>query len=791
MNLQYTTKEIAEILNATIINDSDNTINQIFIDSRNYFGESDRMFLCIKGPSDDGHKYIPQLIKEGCKLFLIDKKNIHLITENVTAIVVEDTIVALQKIAKHHRSKFKYPIIAITGSNGKTIVKEWLYHFLKNKYNISRSPKSYNSQIGVPLSLLQLNKNHTLGIIEAGISHPKEMDLLVEMIQPTHGVLTHIGTAHSENFKNIKEIAFEKGKLFKNTEWMYSYVQNEELIKDIQKTDNTTTLFLEHKGEIFSTEIPFTDDASIKNAITCIGFLLKNDVSIALIQAESMHLPPIALRLEARKGKNNNILINDSYSNDLDSLQIALNYLSKSNERSKKVVILSDVQQDKHTSKDLYKIISEAIDSRALDYFFGIGPDLLKQRHLFKKGDFFETTEQFIQYLPNIEISDAIVLIKGARKFEFEKLGKLFEEKSHETQLTIDLDALRSNIKVYQNMLNPNTKLLCMVKAFGYGSGSKEIAKVLEQCKVDYLGVAYADEGEELRKENIGLPIMVMNPEEGAFDQIIANKLEPSIFSFKQLDKFIRALIDQGIKSYPIHLKIDTGMKRLGFMIEEIEELISTISSQPEVRVKSIFSHLAAADNEREDLFTSKQIQIFQYVCHQIETGLGQNFIKHILNTSGIERFNYAQMDMVRLGLGMFGHSEQLKSLKPVGTLTSVITQIKKVKKGESVGYNRSQYALQDMNVGIIPIGYADGFSRNLSDGVGSVFINGMKAPVIGKVCMDMTIVNLTDISAKEGDEVEIFGPNRSINSLAKDMDTITYEVMTSISQRVVRKYID
>lgn len=791
MMLLYDITALASITNAKVLNERNLAVNQIFIDSRNFFGEKDRMFIAIKGPSNDGHNYIESLIKEGCQSFLIDKKHTHLIPDNVVALVVDNTLTAIQQIAAHHRQKFSYPLIGITGSNGKTIIKEWLYHFLKNKYNIVRSPKSYNSQIGVSLSLLQLTKSHTLGIIEAGISMPDEMSNLQEMIAPEYGILTHIGTAHSENFKDIAAIANEKNKLFKNCKWHYSYASNEEHIVSVNKQGGKTELELKWEEEVFKTYIPFTDDASIKNAVTTICFLLHFGLSIDLIQAESPHLPPIALRLEARKGRDQNIILNDSYSNDLDSLTIALNFIGKSNERSKKMLILSDIQQDKHTSKDLYQLVADLVANREIDTFYGIGPDLLRQRHLFKQGMFFETVAQFLQFLPETTIEDTLILLKGARRFEFEKLGKVFEYKSHETKLTIDLDALRNNVKNYQNLLNPNTKLLCMVKAFGYGSGSKEIGKILEQCQVDYLGVAYADEGEDLREEQIKVPIMVMNPEEGSFDKMIANKLEPSIYSFIQLDHFIRSLIDLGIKSYPIHLKIDTGMKRLGFLVEEIEELISTISSQPEVRVKSIFSHLAAADDDREDLFTNKQIQIFQYTCHQIETGLGYNCIKHILNSSGIEGFRHAQMDMVRLGMGMYGLSKDLKSLQTVGSLTSVISQIKKVKKGESVGYNRSQFALKDMTIGIVPIGYADGFSRILSNGKGNIFINGTLAPTFGKVCMDMTMIDLTNVVAKEGDEVEIFGRNRDINDLAKEMDTITYEVMTSISQRVVRLYVD
>lgn len=791
MNLNYDIGTLSTILSGDLIGDAEAKVNEIIIDSRNFFGNNKCLFVAIKGPHFDGHQFISSLASNGCKNFIIEKSQQHLAPPNTNVILVDQTLLALQILAAHHRKQFSYPVIGITGSNGKTIVKEWLYFFLKSKYNIIRSPKSFNSQVGVPLSILQMSPQHHLAIIEAGISKRGEMELLEKIIQPDIGVLTHIGTAHSQNFSSQEEIKKEKSILFKDAKWVYSFLDSGTIIQSIAKKNNHTEISLIVKEGKINYSVPFTDNASIQNSITAVVVAMHLGLSAEEISNVSIQLPSIALRLETKEGINQNIIINDTYSNDLNSLEIALNYLSNHPQRAQKVVILSDMEQDFHDTKELYQLIAQMIENKQIDTLFGVGPSMIRHRHLFKKGDFFERSDALLAYLKINPVSNSIILIKGARKFAFEGVARFFELKSHETKLTIDLGALSRNVKQYKNSLRPGVKLLCMVKAFGYGSGSKEIGKVLNECDVDYLGVAYADEGEDLRKENIHLPIIVMNSEKDAYDKIIEHKLEPSIYSFRQLDAFIRTLIDLGLKSYPIHIKLDTGMKRLGFLEEHLDELISTLSSQPEVRVKSIFSHLAASDDAHEDLFTRRQIQLFQYMSHRLESGLGYQSIKHVLNTSGIERFPDDQLDMVRLGLGMYGVSVNQTKLETVGTLTTVISQIKPVKKGESIGYGRSQFADSDMKIGIIPIGYADGFSRILSNGKGSVWINGKIARVVGRVCMDMTIIDLTHIEAKEGDQVEIFGQNRPIMHLAEEMDTIPYEVMTSISHRVQRIYLD
>jgi Alr-MurF fusion protein len=793
MKLQLNTEKIVALLPEARL--SGNTdlcvVEQIITDSRSYFGEPSVLFLAIKGQLHDGHHYIKELFDKGIRCFLVEENVPEHQFPGAQFINVSTSIVALQRIAQHHRQQFNYPVIAITGSNGKTIVKEWLYHLLKNRYNIIRSPKSYNSQLGVALSILQMTNQHQLAIIEAGISKPGEMQTLNDIIRPDFGILTAIGRAHSENFESETQILSEKLKLFAGSKWYYDYHSNTRYVKSIDKKVHQTSIALHVNETELSFTIPFEDDASIQNAITCALFLIQFGIQPSYIQREMERLPQVALRLETRKGKKQNIIIDDSYSNDIPSLKIALDFLVKQDKTKQRILILSDVQQEKEKANTLYTEIAQIVNDRNIDLFIGVGTQLKIYGTHFNNARFFETTAECLHYLEEIPFENSLVLLKGARTFQFERIGKLLEEKTHETRLTIDLSAVRHNIQVYRSILPKTTRLLCMIKAFGYGSGSKELGRELTQNNVDYFGVAYADEGVELRKDGINTPIIVMNAEDGAFDEIITNSLEPSIYSFRQLDRFIRVLIDRQIKSYPIHLKIDTGMKRLGFLTNEMEELISTISSQPEVRIKSVFSHLAAADNPNEDIFTNKQLQQFDYCAHKLETGLGYTFLKHISNTSGIERFPQASYDMVRLGLGLYGLSDKLPDLEPVSTLTTVISQIKRVKKGESVGYSRAEYALEDTTIGVIPVGYADGFLRRLSRGEGHVWVNGHLAPTIGNVCMDMTMINLNGIVAKEGDEVEIFGKNRPIAHLAQELDTISYEVMTSISQRVVRIYVE
>jgi alanine racemase len=799
MNLNYNISTITKAINGKCNAIKNDIIKTVFIDSRIYFDEKTAIFFAIKGNQHDAHHYIKELYDKGLRNFVVDQDfNIPNI-EEATLIKVTNTLEALQKLAFFHKQQFNIPTIAITGSNGKTIIKEWLYHYLRDDYNIVRSPKSYNSQVGVPLSIFQINKEHTLGIFEAGISMPGEMKLLAKIINPTHGILSNIGTSHLENFNSIKDLIEEKNQLFNKLNWMQNFeLNNNEQYFNQQTVQIHTIIFNEANTSFTVTKnekdylftLPFIDQASLDNALTCIHFLIKFGLNIKTILEKTKTLPSIAFRLETQHGVNNNTIIKDNYNSNITALTIALDYLKRFNNQEK-VVILTDILQDQIHTENLYKQLAELINERVITHFIGIGVNLVQYKKLFKKGSFYITVDDFLAQSDIKNIKNSCILLKGSKSYRLDKINSLLIHKTHQTSLEINLTALSNNIKYYKQKLSNNTKLMAMVKAFGYGAGYKEIAVVIQHSKVDYLGVAYTDEGVELRKQKISLPIVVMNMEDYSFEDIITYQLEPSIYSIDQLEQFIKFLIEQKILSYPIHLKIDTGMYRLGFLENEIQYLVDTIINQPEVYVKGIFSHLAAADDIKEDDFTNKQIKLFYKISNKIEASIGYEPIKNILNSSGIERFKSHELDMVRLGVGMYGISSK-ENLETVSTLKTKISQIKLVKANSSIGYGRSEYVTEDTLIGIIPIGYADGFNRSLSNGKGTVWIKGKYIPVIGRISMDMTMINLsTLIDVKVGEEVEIFGKNRPIEELAKQLNTIPYEVLTSVSARVVRTYIE
>ena len=805
MKLNYTIEEISSITNGTVRGDSKAIVNSLFIDSRNHFNEKNVLFIAIKGDFNDGHEYLVELYKKGLRNFIIERtareklinkvrffkkdKNLQFIEANI--IVVENAVVALQKIAAHHRRKFDIPVIGITGSKGKTIVKEWIYHILRSQFNIIRSPKSYNSQVGVPLSILQMNKYHTLAIFEAGISLPGEMKALEDMIMPTLGLLTNIGTAHLGNFENTIALIHEKRMLFKNCEYIYTNDKDEFANIHIEKLENHSKINTNWKGINVRYQIPFFDQAAIQNSWSCVALLLKLGIEINFITSKTISLPQIAFRLETRKGKEGNIIILDNYNADIASLRIVLDYLDRHDKSKKRYLILSDIKQDRTKSSDLYNEVAELVNQRNIDNFVGIGKEIIKHRSLFNKGYFYESTGQYIKDLELNSLKNAVILIKGSAEFQFEEIGHLLEAKTHETVLEINLNAISNNIKTYKSLLKPATQLLVMVKAFGYGAGSKEIGQILQHNNVDYLGVAYTDEGLDLRNEGIELPILVMNAERSSFNDIIKNDLEPSIFSFNQLDSFIRKLIDLGERNYPIHIKMDTGMNRLGFIEEEMDNIISIIMSQPEVRIKSIFSHLAGSDKSKHNEFTNQQIALFKACANKLEEGLGYSVQKHILNSAGIENFAEHQMDMVRLGIGLYGFSpNQITEgkLQMVCSLFSHIAQIKKVKKGETIGYNRSKIAENDMEIAIVFLGYADGLSRSLSN-KGGLYLNGGMAPIVGNISMDITVLDISNITCKVGDAVEVFGEHFTLAQFSEMAGIIPYEVLTDISSRVRRIY--
>ena len=817
--MTYSIQNIANIISVeACLPDPSIEIEHLLIDSRRIIQASSSLFFALQSDRKNGEEFIEELYEAGVRNFVVSKQFEHSAFVDANFCKVDDTKTALQTLAAFHRKQFRIPVIGITGSNGKTVVKEWLYQLLHDDYNIVRSPKSYNSQIGVPLSVWQMNEQHTLAIFEAGISQIGEMELLEKIIQPTIGILTNIGVAHSAGFTDDEQKLNEKTKLFDNANLIICNTKNKILstyvnnqtekniltwgrenatinVLSIEKNFQKTTIACQYNQATFSFEIPFTDDASIENAMTCCCALLYLHTPIDDIKHRMKNLQPVEMRLQMKSGINNCLIINDSYSNDLSSLQIALNFLQQQGNLSK-TVILSDLGEVNSTD-DQYHEIADALVQHKIDKFIGIGPRLFSLQSIFKtainQSNFFLSVEEFKQHFVQLKFREESVLIKGARSFKFEEINLLFAQKVHQTALEVNLTAMVHNLKEYQRFLQPNTKVMAMVKAFSYGSGSAEVASILQFHKVDYLAVAYADEGVELRKAGIQMPIMVMNPEEVTFPSLVEYNLEPELYSFNILNAFIAHLENEGLQQFPVHIKIDTGMHRLGFEQNDISRLIEILSVKKELHIKSVFSHLVASENEEHDAFTTMQSDLFLSACDKIYKAVGYPFIKHIANSAAIFRHPDLQLDMVRLGIGLYGvdsTAQKQVSLLPVASLKTTIAQIREVKKHESIGYSRKGILHRDSKIATIRIGYADGLSRKLGNGVGNVFVNGKLAPIAGNICMDMTMIDVTDIKeVKEGDFVEIFGNHIHVEQVAKWCDTIAYEIMTSVSQRVKREY--
>ena len=795
--MTYTIHHIAQIIKADAVIVHDSVIENLLLDSRKVFAPASSLFFALRGPRRDGHQFIADLFKRGVMNFVVDRQMEIRDYPEANFLKVHDSLEALQLLAAHHRRQFSIPVIGITGSNGKTIVKEWLYQLLHQDYTIVRSPKSYNSQIGVPLSVWQMNKQHTLAIFEAGISRPGEMEKLQKIIQPTIGVLTNIGEAHSEGFSSLQEKETEKRKLFKN-----AVLPEQLLVKEIKRQNEYTIITTGSAGQEYQLQIPFTDDASVLNAITCWQVMLHLGHRQEVVQERMLLLTPVNMRLELKKGINHCSIINDSYSADISSLEIALNFLDQQAGVSKRTVILSDFLQSSIADDLLYRQVIESLVKHKVNRLIGIGDKITTQLNAnFSNGhndiDFvlFRTTDEFIHQFRSSHFKEEVILVKGARVFAFEKIVQLLELKVHQTVLEINLSAIVHNLKEYQRLLKPSTKIMAMVKAFAYGSGGAEIAGILQYHKVDYLGVAYADEGVELRKAGIVLPIMVMNPEENAFDAIVEYNLQPEIYSFELLQSFDLFLQQEGLQQYPVHLEIETGMNRLGFAAGDTEKLADYLLSCPSFRVETVFSHLAASEEKANDDFTLTQYSVFNKATTKLEGKLGYSFIKHIANSAAAVRHPDLQLDMVRLGIGLYGidsAASGLLNLQTVATLKSTIAQLKHLQEGDSVSYNRKGKVQKDALIATVRIGYADGFPRRLGNGIGKVMVRGRMVPVIGTVCMDMFMADVTDVPAViEGDDVIIFGEPLPVQSVAEWAGTIPYEIMTGVSQRVKRVYFE
>ena len=766
-------------------------IKYLLNDSRQLTSPSESIFFAIKGLHHDGHQFVKDLYQKGVRFFVVEQ-SVDLPTDAET-IVVENSVRTLQEIAKNHRQKYNLPVIAITGSNGKTIVKEWLFQLLSHDYEIVRSPKSYNSQIGVPLSIWQIKDFHTLGIFEAGVSQPNEMDFSESVIQPTIGIFTNLGSAHDEGFESQNQKLAEKLLLFKNVKVLVfkdDFSATASKIKLFIATQNPSCqivswskIFLKHH---------FIDAASIENLGHCIAVMKYLGIEPQIIQERILTLKPLTMRLQLKEGINGCYLIDDTYNNDLAGLRIGLDFLQNQNQRKHKVVILSDLLQTGMSEDELYPQIAKLLKNKGVNQLIGIGEVITRnQKYFAPPAKFYASTEDFLSKMRKSDFLQSVILIKGARKFELERAVSRLENKTHGTCLEINLDAVSNNLNYFREKLEPNTKIMVMVKAFAYGAGSAEVANLLQFHRVDYLAVAYADEGVFLRQNGIKTPIMVMNPSESTFEKLIEYDLEPELYSFSILNAFLTYLKIQNLNS-TCHIKLDTGMKRLGFEDFEIEELIEILKNQHSLKVASIFSHLAGADESRLDEFTTSQLTNFKEMSVKIEQQLGYSCLKHLSNSAGIARFGESHLDMVRLGIGLYGvanlESDQAH-LQTVGTLKTEISQIKQVKKGESIGYGRQGFATNDMQTATIAIGYADGFDRRMGKGVGKVLINNCLCPVVGNVCMDMTMIDITNINAKIGDEVIIFGENPTVQMMASWSETIPYEVLTGVSERVKRVF--
>ena len=807
-------KSIVPVLHSRFVGiELEATIDSVSIDSRSLQNSASTLFFAIIGPNNDAHAYINDLIDIGVQNFVVryipDECN-----NRANFLLVDDTLIALQLFAAYYRSLFKFPVIGLTGSNGKTIVKEWLNFLLSPDYNVIRSPKSYNSQVGVPLSVIAINEKHNLGIFEAGISTVSEMAKLEHIIKPTIGVLTSIGPSHDEGFDSLEQKIKEKLLLFKDCEiliyqknsvvdscipltkklfsWSYTDQTADVFVSNKETHNGLTTLFYQYKGTAFQLQIPFQDNASIENSISCLLVLLYFKYDFAAIQSRMSLLFPVEMRLKVKNGINNCSIIDDSYSSDFQSLKIALDFLESQKQYSKKTVILSDIFQSGLSNEELYSKVAQLVVSNKISRVIGIGETISQFKDEFVNCITFLTTADFIAHFDTLDFSNETILIKGARSFQFEEIVYLLEEKTHETVLEINMNAISYNLNFFKSKLAPKVKMMVMVKAFGYGNGGLEIAKLLEHHKVDYLGVAFADEGISLKNGGIKTPIMVLNPENTSFAAIIHYKLEPEIYCLKGLHAFLKIAKQKNLQNFPIHIKVDTGMHRLGFEENTIDELIATLKGESTVKVKSILSHLATSDDAQHKDFAISQIELFERLSAQIIKELDINPIRHILNTSGISNFPTAQYNMVRLGIGLYGVSNdpsEQKYLENVGTLKSVISQTRWIDEGESVGYGRKFIADKPTRVATIPIGYADGISRGWGNGLGFVSIKDQKAQILGSVCMDMLMVDVTAIDCTEGDSVIIFGDNPTVPYIAKKLNTIPYEVLTSISQRVKRVF--
>ena len=809
--MNYTIEKITTLLGARRIGTADAQIGWLLTDSRSLCFPEETLFFALKTQRNDGHRYIDDLYRRGVRNFVVESEALSSLLSppssfsDANFLVVPSPLEALQRLAERHRDEFDIPIVGITGSNGKTMVKEWLYQVLSPQMTVTRSPKSYNSQIGVPLSVWLLNEQSQIGIFEAGISQLGEMDALRDIIQPTIGILTSLGAAHQENFRSLEEKCMEKLRLFQDAKVIIYNADDDLVSRCIRRSGFKGKKIGWHREELLHTyQLPFTDEASIECSLAVAATALYLGVAPEQLAERMQHLEPVAMRLEVKEGQHGCTIINDSYNSDINSLDIALDFMSR-REETNRTLILSDIYQSGLTDAELYAEVNALCQKRGVSKLIGIGPRISANYALFtplshtdsaaftlRSSLFFDTTEEFLASDAFRQLHDEVVLIKGARTFGFDRISERLERKVHETILEVNLNALVHNLNYYRSFLKPETKLVCMVKADAYGAGAVEVAKTLQEHRVDYLAVAVADEGVTLRQNGITQNIMIMNPEMTAFKTMFDYDLEPEVYSFRLMDALIRAAEKEGITGWPVHIKLDTGMHRLGFNPEQdIDELIRRLKSQNAIIPRSVFSHFVGSDSVDFDRFSTFQFERFDAASQKLQAAFAHKIIRHMDNSAAIEHFPERQLDMCRLGLGLYGYDPMGHgaALMPVSTLKTTILQLRQVPKDETVGYSRRGILTRDSVIAAIPIGYADGLNRHLGRGACYCLVNGEKAPYVGNICMDVAMIDVTDIPCQEGDMVEIFGEHLPATTLSDVLDTIPYEVLTSVSSRVKKVY--
>lgn len=822
--MTYTIEKVTALIGARRYGNQNANIGFLLTDSRSLCFPEETLFFALKSERNDGHHYIPDLYRRGVYNFVVETVPADHEKDYPEAnfLKVESPLEALQRLAERHREKFDIPVVGITGSNGKTMVKEWLYQLLSPQMAVTRSPRSYNSQIGVPLSVWLLSESTQVGLFEAGISEPTEMAPLRNIIQPTIAVLTGIGAAHQENFESLEAKCREKAQLFHDAKtlvynadddivgkvvkemgckgeklcWSMGDRHAAMYVKSVEKKEAATTITYSYQGgDENRYSLPFIDNASVVNSIICAVVALHLGVSAEDLDERMLHLEPVAMRLEVKQGQHGCTLINDSYNSDINSLDIALDFMARRPDHKgrRRTLILSDIEQSGETPERLYREVSALCEKRGVEKFIGIGPQISGQSDEICIGEkcFFKSVGQFIRSEVFASLHDEVILLKGARQFGFDQLTELLVQKVHETILEVNLSALVDNLNWYRSFMKPETKLVCMIKADAYGAGSAEVAKTLQDHRVDYLAVAVADEGVTLRKNGITSNIMIMNPEMTAFKTMFDYDLEPEVYSFRLLEALIKAAEKEGITSYPVHIKLDTGMHRLGFNPgEDMERLVERLKHQNAIIPRSVFSHFVGSDSDSFDDFSARQFALFDVGSRQLQAAFDHKILRHIDNSAGIEHFPDRQLDMCRLGLGLYGiNPRNNEIINNVSTLKTTILQLRPVKAGETVGYSRKGTLDRDSVIAAIPIGYADGLNRHLGNRRGYCLVNGHKAEYVGNICMDVCMIDVTDIPCKEGDSVEIFGDRLPVTVLSDALDTIPYEVLTGISNRVKRVY--